>query len=178
MAVAAPSRTFRASHNRTRRAWGFVAVVIIATIMWNVLDESTLAEQRDAFISADSIDIGGGPEFLRWETAPIVGGQADITAVYTGQTGYDLHVFADPQRAEANFRDHVEAYSRWPEVQEINTFADSERCFAARGGTFCFGFDGTRAFRSYTREGADPDGLEALMLLRTARKHWYRFFNA
>ena len=156
---------------------GVVAVVAAGAIVWAVLDETTLAEQRDAYISVDSIDIGKGPEFLRFETAPIVGGQADITAVYTAGTGYDIHLFDEAKAAEATFRDDLDAYSRWPEAQEVNTYDASERCFAARGGTFCFGFDGTRSFRSYTWERTDPDGLEALMLLRTARKHWYRFFN-
>ena len=143
-----------------------------------MLDETTLTEQRDALVSVDAYGPQGGPEFLRWETAPINSGQADVTAVYTDESGFDLHVFSDPLRADADFETHLNAYDHWPEVQEINTFADSERCFLASDRYFCFGFDGTRAFSSRTVERSDPDGWGALGLLRTARKHWYRFFDA
>lgn len=152
--------------------------LLVGAVVWSTLDEAdTLTEQRDALVSADAFGLDGGPEFLRFETAPVRSGRADVTAVYTQQSGFDIHVFTDPQRAESEFNGHLKAYAPRDEAQQINTYDASERCFAAEGGSFCFGFDGTRAFRSYTWERSDPDGLEALMLLRTARKHWYRFFS-
>lgn len=174
MAVAAPMETLQP---RRSRAWWLAAFVVVASaaaLTWSVLDEPTLDDQVAALAAFESNDISPGPEFLRHETAPVADGEyAALTAVYTEDSGYDLHVFAEPDAARAEFRENLVDYARWPEAQEVNTYDSSERCYSARQGTFCFGFDGTRALRSYTWETSDPDGMEALLLLRTARKHWY-----
>lgn len=164
----------------SRRGWVRVALLVAAAlalgavVLWTSLRTLSPAEQMDAFIATRSNDVDD-LQFIRFHTAPPTreSPSARLTAAYSSEAAYDVHLHPERSGAAAEFRDNIEGFDRWPEVQAANTYGPVEKCFSARGTFYCFGIDGTRAMRSYVPMDVDDGSVKALLLLRTARKHYY-----
>ncbi|HVF52367.1 MAG TPA: hypothetical protein VNC78_02045 [Actinomycetota bacterium] len=143
--------------------------------MWDRLQATTPADEMAAFIATPSYDVDG-LRFVRFKTAPATSDSpyGGVTAIYSNGSAYDVHLYPSRQAAAAEFRERLEGFGRWPEVQTINTYEPVERCFSARGFVYCFGIDDTRTIRSYVPSDLNDASMNALLLLRTARKHYYR----
>ena len=104
-----------------------------------------------------------------------------LRARYEGEgspAGFALRLWPNAREAQQWFRNKVQDLARREEVQEMNTFKGLEFCKQAHRVTRCFGWDQTRTFEGETTgvSGFDTE-LDALLLMRTARKHWYRVFD-
>jgi len=178
--MARASDAVRIASPPQRHRWLIPAAVVVAvgllvaTLLGNN-EPATPPEQIAALAGEPGQDIQG-LAFQRFVTAAVNERQAALTALYEEEAGYDMLLFDSHERASERFDQWLTDNARWPEAQAINTYDEVERCFKARGSFYCFGLDRSRAMRSYTQAANDPDGLEALLLQRTARKHWYRAY--
>lgn len=90
---------------------------------------------------------------------------------------FTLRLWGSESEARRWFADAVSSSAALEPVQEMNTVEGEEHCVRLDGGTRCVGFEGNRSFVGATT-GLDnfETELDALLLMRTARKHWHRVF--
>lgn len=155
-------------------------VVAVAVAAWTLVEEDpTPVQQAQALHEIEPMDLAG----LRLDTWNVNGPMVHATyvsdEVHEAHSGFfTLTVWDSKESARRWFEDVREALSDADEVQQINTFADVEYCASVAGGTRCVGWDGNRTFEGYTRGTGDVGNeFDALGLIRTARKHWYRVYS-
>ena len=86
-----------------------------------------------------------------------------------GRARFELRLWPTENEAEDWFRERFDELIR-REVAETDVVEGREPCAREGMETVCVGFDGNRTFESRTT----TDVTEARMLVRIARKHWYR----
>ncbi len=161
-----------------------VAVVAGALLLRDARDPTPLERARE-LRAVEPYDVGDSVHFARWLGPKDQGDAAVVQAQYTDaaeELGFELVVVVDGSTARDVFETERDELAAWEEeVQEINTFAHSEYC-ARRGlRVRCVGFlpKAPLFVRSYgsAEEDDTERELDVLLLLRTARKHWYRVFD-
>lgn len=150
-------------------------VVGAGVVAYNITDEDTLSEQLRNLHKIEPVELEG----LRLDTWDLNG--STLRATYDGvgrSNWFSLTVLPTEDQARSWFVGVRAALGDKEEVQQINTFADIEYCASVGGGTRCIGWDGNRTFEGSTSGLGDFDReLDALLLIRTARKHWYRIYS-
>ena len=86
-----------------------------------------------------------------------------------GRARFELRLWPTEDAAEDWFRERFDELIR-REVADTDVVEGREPCAREGVETVCLGFDGNRTFESRTT----TDVTEARILVRTARKHWYR----
>lgn len=153
-----------------------ISVLVGAGVVaYNITDDDTLAEQLQNLLEIEPYELEG----LRLDTWDLNG--STLHATYDGKgrsNWFSLTVLPTEDQARSWFVDAHAALSDEEEVQQINTFVDIEYCASVGGATRCIGWDGNRTFEGFT-SGVGYFGreLDALGLIRTARKHWYRIYS-
>lgn len=142
---------------------------------YNIDDKDTLREPIENVYGVEPHTL----ERLRLERWERDG--STLRASYVGEgraNWFTLTILVTEDRARSWFTRARAALSDEREVQEVNTFADVEFCASVGGGTRCIGWDGNRTFEGFTSgtSGFDRE-LDALLLTRIARKHWYRVYR-
>lgn len=152
----------------SRRARFVIGVALAAVVLGVVLvarADPTLEEQARALHEVKPYGLEGRP-LDSWTRDGLVlsaelGGE--------GRAGFELRLWRMEDAAEDWFRERFDELIR-REVAETDVVEGREPCAREGGETVCVGFDANRTFESRTT----TDVTEARMLVRIARKHWYR----
>ena len=168
-------------------AFAFVMAVILTwPLLSRGVEPPSLEERALELRSVEPYAFGREVRFARWAGPVMFGEGAVIDAKYEGPWkvgGFEMTVVPSAEQARAMFEDELRVLRDLDEVQQINTFAGSEHCAKVTRSIFCIGHHGPHAsipvfFKSRTAGiDASDDGMDALGLLRTARKHWCRIFD-
>lgn len=161
-----------------------LAVVVAAFVVVRrdaPADEPTPLEHAHRLSTVSAMDLGPPDplRFSRWIGPTSGDSSATITAVYDrGGYRFAMTVFADEDSAPTKFRATLEKLAGRPEVQQINSFAGTEYCARSGSQVECVGVEPqARLFLSSegpAARGELDEELDVLLLLRTARKHWFR----
>lgn len=162
----------------TRLRWliAIAVVVVIAILVLRPDDEPTLLEQARELRSIDPYPFGK-LEFSGWSGPESNAAGATITATYDAA---DASFVMTVTKGAAAAREEMLAAKRdlaqWDEVQQINTYAPSEYCAQRKKVVRCLAYvpDEPVFVESRVVLGDPLDDFDALGLLRTARKHWFR----
>lgn len=152
-----------------------LSVLVVAGVMaYNIADEDTLPEQIENLHLIKPYDLKG----LGLETWEVKGSTLHATYAGEGRSGwFSFRILETEDQARSWFAGARAALSDEREVQEINTFANLEYCASVGRATRCIGWDGNRTFEAFTSGTGFDRELDALLLTRTARKHWYRIYS-
>jgi hypothetical protein len=151
-------------------------MVIIGAVVYRMVDKPTLSEQAEMLHDVRPNDMGQRLQLSDWSRQGTV-----LLATYESRRGVlnelTLSLWPDATQAERWFTQTVGRFRQQQIVQEINTFDGEESCVAVEATTRCVGYDGTRSFDGRTDGSSFTRQLDALLLIRIARKHWYRVFR-
>ena len=160
------------------RGWRFRLGVftLVAAILGLLLasqDELTLQEQAARLHEVEPEDVSADLRLDDWSRDGLV-----LRAQYEGEgspAGFTLRLWADESDARDWFRQKVRELSKQELAAEINA---SEYCFRVAQGTRCVGNDSHRTYAGKTTGHGDSEKeLDARLLIRIARKHWYLVFG-
>lgn len=162
----------------TRLRWliAIAVLVVIAILVLRPDDEPTLLEQARELRSIDPYPFGK-LEFAGWSGPESSPARATITATYDAEGAhFVMTVTQEAADAHGQFVEGRDELAGWDEVQQINTFAESEYCAQRKKVVRCLAYvpDEPVFVESRVVLGDPLDDFDALGLLRTARKHWFR----
>ncbi len=156
-----------------RRSLGVGAVVAVAGLAAALVARSdpSLADQARQLHQIEPYTIEG-MTLRSWTREG-----AKLRAAYDGEgvrDHFELTLWPTDESAFRWFRQQVEDLTGG-EIAGSSVLAGREPCFRQGSTSTCVGYDGYRTFvaTARTRPGT-TDELDARLLIRAARKHWYR----
>lgn len=151
-----------------------IAVVLAAAVVALLLvlrPDPSLAEQARQLHAVEPY-APEGITLSRWTREGVA-----LTASFEGvgaRGEFELALWATDEATLRQFGERVEELSG-EEVGDPGVLEGREPCFRDGRTSTCAGYDGYRTFvaRAVTLPGAQEE-LDARLLMRAARKHWYR----
>ena len=162
--------------NRPRMVFGLLVVlVLIAAWFLRPRSPETPLQQAKKLHEVRPFPFAG-LELTSWSR---IGTKLD--ARYEGRrssAGFALRILPSEGAAQSWFQEAVTRLAGDEPIQEVNAFEGLEECVRDESGTRCVGHDGNHTLESWTAGRRDfSKHLDALGVLRVARKHWYRVFK-
>lgn len=149
----------------------FLAAAAAVALFFIVRPSSSLAEQAQQLHEVEPYAIEG-MTVTRWTRDGVA-----LTASYEGggaRAEFELALWPTEEVAFRQFAQRVEELSG-EQVDDPDALEGREPCFRDGRTSTCVGYDGYRTFEAIaTTLPATEDELDARLLIRAARKHWYR----